>query len=125
MIDHNINNIWEILFNLLYVALSIAISLLYWYKDNNKGFKRIIVSAHSIYILLLLGLALIFGDYKGTYKLLLIPFNLLLISAAVSIILSFRYFTGSRWIHLAHLWNIPALIWTYFIGGMSLTGDWL
>jgi len=125
MIESHMNNISEILFNLLYIGISITISLLYWYKDNNKGIKHIVVSAHSVFMLILLGAALIIGFNILTHKLLLIPFYILLFGAVLSIVFSFKYFTGSKWLHLTHILNIPVLLWTYFVGSMALTGDWL
>lgn len=125
MIANHMNSLPEVLFNLLYILLSIAISGLYWCKDTNKGLKHVTVSAHSAFLLLILGLALAMGAFEFTNQISLVLFYVLLSIPVFSMVFSLRYFTGSKWYHLTHIWNMAALLWTWFIGGMAITGDWL
>jgi len=125
MIANHMNDLREALFNLTYIIFSIFVSVLFWLKDKNKGFKHIAVSAHSVLLLLLLGLALVLGFNGVTHKLMLFPFYALLLVSVSSVICSFKYFTGSKWCHFAHFWNLAALPWTWFVGSMAVTGDWL
>lgn len=54
-----------------------------------------------------------------------LPFLFLLVLPLGAIALSFRYYRGSRVIHSLQLVNVAVLIWTAFIGGMAVTGQWL
>ena len=115
----------EITFNLTYVILSISVTAIFWFKDSNIGFKHIAVSVHSTLLLLIIGGSLIFGYNGITSDSYLLPLYIFLAVPIISVIFSLIYFTGSKWWHLMHIWNVFALIWTLFIGSMSVTGDWL
>ncbi len=119
------NNLGELSANLVYIFISIGVSLIYWLKDSNTGFKRIAVSAHSVILLVLFGATFVIGYYGYSDKSLLAPFYSLLTIPIASIIASLVLFKGSKWIHFAHLWNLMALPWTWFVGSMAVSGDWL
>lgn len=125
MMANHMNSLPEVLFNLLYILLGIVISGLYWYTGKNRGFKHVAVSAHSVLLLLILGFALTIGVFEFTNQICLVLFYVLLSIPVLSIVLSLKYFTGSKWCHLTHIWNMAALFWTWFIGGMAISGDWL
>jgi len=122
---NHFNSSPEILFNLLYVVLSIAVSALYWLKDANTGFKHIAVSVHSVLMLVLISGALYLGFKGYANPEALWFFYLLLVLPILSIVASFRYFTGMKWVHISQIWKFAALVWTWFIGSMAVTGDWL
>ncbi len=125
MIASYTNNLGELAASLVYILISISVSLIYWLKDSNTGFKRIAVSAHSVILLLLFGATFIAGFYGYSNLSLLLPFYSLLAIPIASIITSLVMFKGSKWIHLVHLWNLIALPWTWFVGSMAVSGDWL
>jgi hypothetical protein len=119
--------IFEIVLNLFYGLFSIFISVIFWLKDSNKGCLRLAVSLHSILLLITLILSMYVGLELHIYnnKVILISFNFLIFLSVLSIALSVRYFRGSQLLFFFHLWNIFALALTIFVGGMSLTNDWL
>ena len=121
----HMNDPWEIIVNLTYIVLSVGVTLIFWFKDSNIGFKHIAVSAHSFLLLIIIGASLIFGYNgiaSGSYIWLLLS---ILCIPIISVVFSLIYFTDSKWWHFLHIWNVFAICWTYFIGGMSVTGDWL
>ena len=125
MIADHMNNPGEFAVNLIYILISIAVSLIYWIKDSNRGIKRVVTSAHSVILLVLFGAALAIGFYGYSNKSLLIPFHISLAIPVASIIASLVLFKGSKWIHLMHMWNLLALPLTWFVGSMAVSGDWL
>jgi hypothetical protein len=124
IVDH-MNNPGEFAVNLIYILISISVSLIYWIKDSNTGIKRISVSAHSVILLAIFGATFVIGYYGYSDKSLLMPFYFLLAVPIASMIASLILFTGSKWIHLVHIWNLLALPWTWFVGSMAVSGDWL
>ncbi len=125
LIISHMNSPFEIIFNLTYAFLSIATSALFWIKDKNGGLKRVLVSAHSFTMFVILCSALLVGGYGYSNKELMPVFYFFMILPLLSIVLSFIYFKGSKWFHLAHIWNVIAFVWTFFVGSMAVTGDWL
>ena len=87
--------------------------------------KHILVSSHSLLLLAILIGALAIGGYGYSNKDLLPFLYILLVLPLASIVASFAYLRASKWLHLAHTWNFVALIWTFFIGSMAVTGEWI
>ncbi len=117
----------DILYNLLFLVFSVLVSLIFWIKDSNKGFLHFFISIHSILLLITLVAVMYIGLELHLYNNIIVGglFALILMISVASIFFSFEYFTGSSWYHLLHLWNVFLLLFTIFIGMMSLTNDWL
>jgi hypothetical protein len=49
----------------------------------------------------------------------------LLLVPATLIAASFFLYKGPKSLHWLQLINIACLLWTGFVGGMAVTGDWL
>jgi hypothetical protein len=117
----------EIILNILYTIMSIIVSLLFWIYNSNKGWKRLVASIHSIMLLATLIITMYCGLELKMYNtnFLTLTFYVMLLLSLLSIAFSVEYFRGSNWFHLLHIWNVFAFCLTFFIGGMSITNDWL
>jgi hypothetical protein len=117
----------EIYLNIFYALFSIFVSVIFWLKDSNKPIIKLLISMHSILLLLILVGAMYIGlklqIYNNPY--INIVFLLLLLISIASASTSIALFTGSKWYHLFHIWNLFAFLLTGFIGGMALSNDWL
>lgn len=119
------NYLPEIIFNLTYLVISVGISWVYWRKIEGAVLTRLFASFHSVSLLIILVVALLFGLNGFSNLSFQTPFTLILLIPIASIVFSIKTYDGHKRIHILHLWNVIALIWTWFIGSMALTGDWL
>jgi hypothetical protein len=53
------------------------------------------------------------------------PYAALLLVPLVLVGVSLVKFRGNRLVHLLQVPNMAALLWSAFVGGMAVTGDWL
>lgn len=87
--------------------------------------RKVGASAHGASIAALYIGALTFsavGSAKPSYG---IPFIALLLVPAALILLSLIWYEGRRPIHALQLVNVLCLVWTFFLGSMAITGNWL
>lgn len=113
--------------NVFYIIISLFVSAIFWLKNSNKGIDRVLVSIHSVLLLVTFAWATLFGYILQIHNsaLLEIIFMIFIVVSVFSIGFSLHSFTGSKWYHLLHLWNIFALLLTLFVGLMALSNDWL
>lgn len=119
------NNLPEVIFNLIYLLLSVGISLAFWINIKGDVKTKLLASMHSAFLLFILIFALFLGLNGHANETYQVPFTVILLIPLASIAYSFKIYEGSKRIHILHLWNFVALIWTWFIGSMAITGDWL
>lgn len=117
----------ELFLNIIYGLMSIFVSLIFWFNNSNKGWKRFITSIHSVLLLATLIIAMYFGLGLKMYNTVFLTFTfyLMLFLSLISIAFSFEFFKYLKWFHLLHIWNLFAFFLTFFIGVMSITNDWL
>ena len=125
MIKNHMNYLPEVIFNLTYLVISVGVSWVYWQKIKASVLTRLFASFHSISLLVVLVVALLLGLNGFSSLSFQTPFTLTLLMPVASIAFSIKAYDGLKRIHILHLWNVVALIWTWFIGSMALTGDWL
>ena len=114
-------------FNYFYLLFSIFVSVILWFSDSNKATMRFFISIHSVLLLITLGGVTYLSMYLQIYNniLLDIVFYTLLAVSILSVVTSFSKFTGPKWFLILHVWNLFALIATFFLGVMALSNDWL
>lgn len=112
---------------LLAPALAFLTSVAY-FKSSPKSEslnKRIIVSAHGVVIAALYMVAMtIFWAQKADPK-FITPFLFSMVVPLLLITVSFIFYRGRKVIHFLQLLNLLCLGWTFFVGSMAVTGDWL
>jgi hypothetical protein len=113
--------------SLLVPLLAAGVSGIYFFtspKAQPIG-SRIAASAHGLTIaaIYFLAMTVFWADkaqpmYGG-------PFVLLLLLPILLAVLSFFLYKGHKTVHLLQILNLLCLAWTFFIGGMAVTGQWL
>ena len=54
-----------------------------------------------------------------------VPFLATLLVPVALIVLSFFLYEGRKSLHTLQLVNLLCIAWTFFIGSMAITGEWL
>ena len=107
----------------------IGVSLVYFFADTRRPAlgERLLVSAHGA-----AGAALYIGAFlvdwlqPGGYRPYLgWPYAVLFLVPLVLIGVAVFKFRGNLFTHALQAPNIAALLWSAFVGGMAITGDWL
>jgi hypothetical protein len=107
-------------------TIMILISAAYFWMHKGTGWVRILVSAHGFTAALLYFGALVLWEITRDYRpWAALPFLLLHVIPVASIVYALIRFSGPKLLHLAQLANIWSMMYTIFIGGMAVTGDWL
>jgi hypothetical protein len=110
-------------------VVMIGASLAYFFADRRRpAFReRLLVSAHGI-----VGAA----GYLGAFLVALIhpsgyrpylawPFAALWLVSLILVGVALVKFRGNPLVHALQVPNLAALLWSGFVGGMAVTGDWL
>ena len=124
-------NIIAVLFSwaqgLLAPILALVISVVYFRSSPRTEplSKRILASAHGAVITAIyMGAMTVFWAQKANPK-FITPFLFSLLVPLLLIVVSFFVYRGRKTIHFLQLLNLLCLGWTFFIGSMAVTGDWL
>ena len=126
-VSHVLSVASAIIQGVLAPLLAISISIAY-YRASPRAeplFKRIVASAHGVTIALLYVIAILVWRVGMATPRLATPFLVLLLLPLSLIVASFFLFRGRRIFHWLQVFNFLCLIWTGFVGGMAVTGDWL
>ncbi len=106
-------------------VLACSVSAIYWRKGRGlPGWHRFLVSSSGAVIAAIYGAALLVYLAGLARSGLAVPFWCLLSVPIGLSLASVIKFTGSG-IHWLQLFNLACLAWTFFIGTMAVTGDWL
>lgn len=124
-------NIIAVLFGwaqgLLAPILALVISVVYFISSPRAEPlpKRILASAHGAVITAIyMGAMTVFLAQKANPK-FITPFLFSLLVPLLLIAVSFFVYRGRKTVHFLQLLNLLCLGWTFFIGSMAVTGDWL
>lgn len=119
--------LWILAEGPLVPLLTLGISAIYFAKSprDQSLTDRIAASAHGASICLIYLAAWLIALTRESAMRFGIPFLLLLLVPAILITVSFVFFKGPKSLHWLQLVNIACLLWTGFVGGMAVTGDWL
>jgi hypothetical protein len=110
-------------------VVMIGVSLVYFFADTRRPAlrERLLVSVHGV-----AGAALYVGAFvvawlqPGGYRPYLAwPYFVLLLVPLALIGVALFKFRGNPLIHALQAPNVAALLWSAFVGGMAVTGDWL
>jgi len=108
--------------------IPLSISVFYYIKSkDNKFHERIMISAHGC-IIIFASLYSVIASAETTtnnFKLQFYIFDAILVVAVLSIIYAYKTYKGSGSIHLSQIVNILIIPIFWFIGGMTLSHDWL
>ncbi len=107
--------------------LALGISAVYFVTSPTTQIvaRKLGASAHGASIAALYVGALFFsalGSSKPSYG---IPFMSLLLVPVALIVLSLFLYEGRKVIHALQVVNVLCIAWTFFIGTMAITGNWL
>ncbi|HEY1104021.1 MAG TPA: hypothetical protein VGE70_11430 [Burkholderiaceae bacterium] len=107
--------------------LTLLVSIVYFRTSpSGQGMaERLAVSAHGCVIAVLYFGALTFwwaGASRPAYGKL---FAYSLLVPLVLMGFAFVKFRGKASVHLLQIVNLVGLFWTFFVGSMAITGDWL
>jgi hypothetical protein len=86
---------------------------------------RLLTSAHGVMGVILLTIAMAADLSKNHNQVYFETYQVLYSIPALSILFSLIYFRGDKSIHLMQIINIPALLVSFFIGSLSITGTLL
>jgi hypothetical protein len=106
----------------------VAISIAYFWLGRREPslVTRILVSAHGVFAAALYLGALGLWEVTRAYRPWAgWPFLLLHLIPIASIIYALFRFSGPKLLHLSQIANLGCMVYTYFVGGMAVTGDWL
>jgi len=112
---------------LLAPALALVISVVYFVSSprSQSIARRILLSAHGAMIMALyMGAMAVFWAQKANPK-FATPFQLLHLVPLILMVVSLFIYRGRNVIHFLQLLNLLCLGWTFFVGSMAVTGDWL
>ena len=112
---------------LLAPVVSIAVSVIYFVTADRKlSFRRrVLVSMSGLSIATVyfaaMAVALTGHASRGNN----IAFSTAQLALIALIVVSFKLYAGPKWVHSLQVPNILSLMWSAFIGGMAVTGEWL
>lgn len=107
--------------------LALGISAVYFFTSPKTEVlsKRLLASAHGLAITLLYAAAMVVFRTNSANPKFGGPFLLSLMIPLLLIVVSFFVYRGIKAVHWLQLLNLLCLGWTYFIGSMAVTGNWL
>ncbi len=107
--------------------LALSISALYFFTSpaQQRLSMRLLASSHGVVTAALYIGALVISGLGASKPSLGLPFSAGLIAPLVLIALSFFIYRGRGVNHIAHVLSLLCVAWTFFIGGMAITGNWL
>lgn len=112
---------------LLAPLLAIGVSAIYFFtspKTQPIG-SRIAASAHGITIAVIYFFAMAVFRANKAQPMYGSSFVMLQLLPILLAVLSFFLYKGRKTVHLLQILNLICLVWTFFIGGMAVTGQWL
>lgn len=109
------------------LTILIVVSALYWWRSRNIGLSRLAVGCSGVFVVLAYCYAVIISPVSGdeNWKVLIWPFNIMIGLGIVLVVYSMIKFKGNRIIHLLHMVQLPCFFFLWFLGGMTITHDWL
>jgi hypothetical protein len=107
-------------------TIMILVSAIYFWMHKGNGWVRVFVSAHGITAALIYLAALVLWEFTRGYRPWAVwPFLFVHLIPLISILYAFFRFSGPKVLHFAQLANLSSMMYTIFIAGMAVTGDWL
>ena len=112
----------------VFYIIPLAVSALYFFKSKDANMtQRILISAHGL-IFIFASLFAVFVSATTSIESFETEgsiFQGILLIGIASIIYAFIQFKGSRLVHLTQIINVFAAIFIWFVGGMTISHDWI
>ena len=107
--------------------LTSAVSIIYFLcsPKSQPLLIRLLASAHGAVIAIIFFLAMALSNFVEPSPNLGKPFFAFYLVLLTLIVASLFLFKGRKFIHGLQVINLLGLAWTYFLGGMAVTGVWL
>jgi hypothetical protein len=107
--------------------LTFAVSIIYFLfsPKSQPLLVRLLASAHGAVIAIIFFLSLTLSNLVEPSPNFGKPFFIFYLALLALIVASLFLFKGRKIIHGLQVVNLLGLVWTYFIGGMAITGVWL
>ncbi len=122
-----IGSLLGVLFLVAAPLIAVAISVMYFLRSDSNAnlLRRVISSAHGVTIAIIyaIAFAITLAGYAEPPK--IIPFVVALLVPVALILISLFDYPGNSRIHRWQVLNVACLLWTWFMGSMAITGDWL
>ena len=107
------------------LALLVSVAFFVTSPPGQRLSSRLVASAHGLSIAVLYVGALAVTAFGASRQSLGLPFVLLLLVPLALVAASVFIYRGRRSILFLHAVNIVCIAWTFFIGSMAITGEWL
>ena len=111
-----------------FYVIPIISSITYFALSKNNNIKiKLLISSHG-FLLVFASLFAVFISSTTTtenFKAEYYSFLVLLILAVSSIFYTLKYYKGKNIIHLFQIFNLLSVFAYWFIGGMTISHDWL
>jgi hypothetical protein len=119
-----VNDFIDLLFLCSYLAICLGVTMAFWLSNQKVNIvERILISAHGAIIVILLGTSYLISLFKlSSFDYLSIYSALCTLPIISAIICIFRH-KGQKSLLILLIPLLPALIGTFFLGGMYVTGD--
>lgn len=107
--------------------IALLVSVLYFVRSDagDSLLRRSVTSAHGVAIAALYIIAMTVAVTRRFDPSLGTPFTIALLLPVALIVASFLLYRGSKTIHWLQVPNVACLVWTGFMGGMAIAGQWL
>jgi hypothetical protein len=103
-----------------------GVSFIYWREArSSSGTQRVLISAHGYVMSILYILAVAVHMLGLSRPSLGVPFWGALLVPVAFMVVSLVRFEGAKSVHIWQIGNVLALGWTFFVGTMAVTGNWL
>ena len=97
----------------------------FYYGSSSKILPRVLSSVHGLLGASFLLVAMLIWDNGLSSPEFELIYTWVFLLPLSSIIFSFLFFSGNKWLHLLQLVNLIGLAWCWFVGVMAVTGNWL
>ena len=111
-----------------FYIVPLAVSALYFFKSKGASkLQRALVSAHGLIFILASLFAILVSPYtlRENFETEWYIFQAILVFGLASIIYAFVKFNGPKLIHLSQILNLLAVFFIWFVGGMTISHDWI
>jgi hypothetical protein len=105
----------------------VAISTVYYATDRGDfgPVARLVSASPGVIATLLYAVGMAVWMSGMASRSFAAPFAVLYLIPPILVLAAFVLYRGRPWIHLLQVPNLGYILYSYFVGGMAITGDWL
>ena len=111
-----------------FYVIPFLVSALYFYKSKGiKMTQRILLSTHGLVFIFasLFAVAVSTNTSRENFEIEWYIFQGILILGIASVFYAIIKFKGSKLVHLSQVPNLFAAVFIWFVGGMTISHDWI